>query len=122
MTSSLPTILLIEDEAVIRLGTIAMLEDGGYEVLEAGDASEALAILSGHPEIDVVLTDVEMPGVIDGLSLVEIINQDYPSIRCIVTSGKASLDDARQYGAKFYLPKPYSAATMEAALKDALAA
>src|SRR5580698_8037145 len=109
MTSSLPTILLIEDEAIIRLGTTAMLEDAGYEVMEAGDASEALAILSSHPEIDVVLTDVQMPGVIDGLNLVEIINQDYPAIRCIVTSGKASLGEAKQCGARSYLPKPYSA-------------
>jgi two-component system, response regulator PdtaR len=120
--TSLPTILLIEDEAVIRLNSAAMLADAGYDVLEAGDASEALALLSGHPEITLVLTDVQMPGVIDGLMLVEIINQDYPAIRSVVTSGKASWRDARQCGAQSYLPKPYSAEAMEAALKQALAA
>ena len=119
---SLPTVLLIEDEAVIRMRTAAMLEDAGYEVLEASDASEALALLSGHSEIKLVLTDVQMPGVIDGLALVEIIKADYPAVRSIVTSGLASLRQAKQCGAITYLPKPYNAKAMEAALKEAMAA
>src|ERR1700761_7159707 len=74
------TILLIEDEALIRLGTAAMLEDAGYCVLEAGDADEALSLLASHSEIDVVVTDVQMPGTIDGLVLVEIITREFPGI------------------------------------------
>jgi CheY-like chemotaxis protein len=116
------TILLIEDEPIIRLSTAAMLEDAGYDVLEAGDASEAMVVLSGHPEIRLVLTDVQMPGVIDGLGLVEIINHDYPAIRSIVTSGRSGPQEARQRGARSFLMKPYTAAAMEAALKEALAA
>jgi two-component system, response regulator PdtaR len=115
VTSS-STILLTEDEPVIRLGTSAMLEDAGYRVLEAGDASEALVLLSQHPEISLVLTDVQMPGAIDGLALVCIIQADYPKIRSIVTSGRSGSPEARQCGAAKFLPKPYTARTIQAAV------
>lgn len=119
---TIPTILLIDDEAVIRLSTAAMLEDAGYGVLEAADGSEALALLSSHPEISVVLTDVQMPGAIDGLDLVEIVQQDYPAIKSIVASGRSGLREARQSGAGGFLAKPYTAAAMHEALKKVLAA
>jgi CheY-like chemotaxis protein len=75
------TVLLVEDEGIIRMALAAILEDAGYEVLDAVDAEEALITLSGHPEVDVVVTDVQMPGKFDGLKLVELISQDYPLIR-----------------------------------------
>ncbi len=97
-----------------------MLEDAGYQVVEACDAREALEMLAAHPEISIVITDVQMPGSMDGLALVDIINVEYPAITTIVTSGRSGLPEARQCGASF-LPKPYSANSIQAAIKAALA-
>jgi two-component system, response regulator PdtaR len=111
------TILLIEDEALIRMATAAMLEDAGYCVLEGQDADAALEALCAHPEIDIVITDVQMPGKIDGLKLAQIIGQDYPRIQTVVTSGRASLSEARQCGAKKFLPKPYTADAIQSVVQ-----
>jgi CheY-like chemotaxis protein len=114
------TILLIEDESIIRMGTAAILEDAGYRVLEAGHAGEAIEILETHPEIDLVVTDVQMPGPVDGLGLVATIGHVHPRIRTLVTSGRATGQDARQCGANKFLSKPYSAADLQSAVQKTL--
>lgn len=122
MASARPstTILLIEDESLIRMGTVAMLEDAGHLVLEAANAEEALDVLHDHPEIRLVITDVQMPGVLDGLELVETMRRDYPEIRTLVTSGRASSRDAHDCGAHKFLSKPYSATELESVVEKLL--
>ncbi len=114
------TILLIEDEPLIRMATAAMLEDGGNSVLEADDAESALCMLEAHAEIDVVITDVQMPGKIDGLALVEVVRRDYPHVRSLVTSGRSCLQDAKKCGATGFLAKPYTALAIHSALQTVL--
>lgn len=114
------TILLIEDEGLIRMATAAMLEDAGYHVLEAMNADEALVTLEAGNEIDIVITDVQMPGKIDGLELVEIIASKYPRIPSLVTSGRASLQEARDCGARKFLTKPYTASAIQSAVEAVL--
>jgi DNA-binding NtrC family response regulator len=114
------TILLIEDEGIVRLGTTAILEDAGYRVLEAVNVAEASDLLRAHPEIGLVVTDVQMPGEIDGLGLVESMNRDYPEIPTLVTSGRASVNEARQSGADKFLAKPYSARDLESVVQATL--
>jgi DNA-binding NtrC family response regulator len=116
------TILLIEDEGLIRMATAAMLEDAGYRVREAMNADEALVALDADSHIDVLITDVQMPGKIDGLKLVEIITSKYPHILSLVTSGRASLNEARECGAKKFLTKPYTASAIQSAVEAVLAA
>jgi CheY-like chemotaxis protein len=111
------TILLVEDEGLIRMATAAMLEDEGYRVLEGTDADDALATLGAIANIDIVITDVQMPGKIDGLELVRIISHDYPHIQTLVTSGRASLNEARDCGAKKFLTKPYTASAIQSAVE-----
>ena len=65
------TILLVEDQTLVRLALAHHLGECGYAVLEAENADEALVLLGRHPEIDVVFTDVQMPGSMDGLGLAE---------------------------------------------------
>jgi two-component system, response regulator PdtaR len=115
------TILLIEDEGLIRMATAAMLEDAGYRVLEAMNADEALATLdTDGEEIDLVITDVQMPGKIDGLALVALISRKYPHIQALITSGRASVNEAWQSGAKKFLSKPYTAMAIQSAVKAVL--
>jgi CheY-like chemotaxis protein len=111
------TVLLVEDEGIIRMASASILEDAGYDVLEAVDAEEALATLNDHPEVDVVVTDVQMPGKLNGLKLIEVIAHDYPQVQTLVTSGRASLKEARESGAAKFLAKPYTAAGIQSAVR-----
>lgn len=73
-------VLVVEDEALIRLDAVHMIEDAGYEVVEAANADEAIRILEQHREIHVVFTDVNMPGSMDGLKLAHAIRNRWPHI------------------------------------------
>jgi CheY-like chemotaxis protein len=101
------TILVVEDEALIRMAVVELLEDAGYRVMEAGNSAQALTLFAANSQISIVLTDVEMPGRMDGLGLVGQVRRDRPSIRSIVVSGSASAKDAISAGATAFVPKPY---------------
>ena len=88
------TVLVVEDEIFIRMSTVASLEDAGLRVLEAANSAEALRILGQHPEISVLVTDVRMSGVMDGLALVSRVQREKPVIRSIVVSGNATASEA----------------------------
>jgi DNA-binding NtrC family response regulator len=112
------TILVVEDEFFIRTSAVATLEDAGFFVLEAKNSAEALEILSRRSEIDVLMTDVRMPGLMDGLALVAQVQIDHPAIRSIVVSGNASAEQARDVGAFGFVAKPYLAKTIVQAVRD----
>ena len=114
------TILVVEDEASIRMSTTATLEDAGFRVLEAGSSAEAIDILSHHGEVTIMMTDVNMPGPMNGLGLVSQVRRDHPDIRSIVVSGHSSAVDASKAGATGFLSKPYMAQTMVQAVNDTI--
>lgn len=84
------TILVVEDEVLIRLHVSDCLRDAGFEVLEATDVARALELLESNSSIDLVLTDVTLPGDLDGFALVEWIRVHRPGLPAILTSGKVS--------------------------------
>ena len=97
-------VLVAEDEALVRLRANDMLTDADYRVVEAQDGQEALAILGAKNTVRALLTDVNMPNV-DGLALAKIVQQRWPHIGIVVTSGMPrpfGLPD----GARF-ISKPY---------------
>ena len=112
------TVLMVEDEVLIRMSAAAMLEDAGFEVLEAGSSAEALKVLSQHKEIGVLMTDVRLPGEMDGLDLVTRVQRFHPDIRSLVVSGNASAAQAHDAGAAGFLRKPYMAHTLVRAVTD----
>ena len=112
------TILIVEDDPFIRMSTVATLEDAGFWVLEAQNSTEALDILSRHPEVSIMVTDVRMPGRMNGLALVARVRIDHPAIRAIVVSGNTSAEDASNAGALGFVAKPYLAQTMIQAVQD----
>lgn len=107
MPSPAHVVLVVEDEPILRLNAAEALKDAGCEAFEAAGSQEALDILSEHPEILVLFTDINMPGERDGLALAEVVHQRWPGIRLIHTSGReqpapADIPDDGQFIAKPY--------------------
>lgn len=84
------TILIVEDEPLIRFNLVDFFHDKNYIVFEADDADQAIAILDGHNDIRIVLTDVQMPGSMDGIKLAHYIRKRFPPTILVITSGVLS--------------------------------
>jgi len=112
------TILVVEDDAIIRMSSVATLEDAGFCVFAAKNSADAMEIMSRHDEIEIMLTDVRMPGSMDGLALTTRTRADYPAIRTIVISGNATAKQASDAGASGFVAKPYLPATIIRAIHD----
>lgn len=74
---SKPIALVVEDEPLIRMLAVVLVEDAGFEALEASTADEALAIIDARADIRVLFTDIEMPGSLSGLDLVEVVRDKW---------------------------------------------
>lgn len=95
-----------------------MLGDDGYLVLSAGTAQEALSLLGQHPEVDLIFSDVQMPGGCDGMTMVRELRRRAVAIPALLTSGGMSQADATALPAHTtFLPKPYSRSGLLAALQ-----
>ena len=87
---SRPVVLLVEDEPLVRTLQVDILRDSGFWVVEAQDADEAFEILMRRPDVKAVLTDVDMPGSIDGFEFARLVAQGWPDVGILVISGKAA--------------------------------
>jgi CheY-like chemotaxis protein len=96
------TILVVEDEAILRLWLAQALEQNGFHVLEAGTGNAAVEILNGASDVDLVFTDIRMPGTIDGVALMRWVRKERPKLKVIISSA-ICID-----GADATLVKPYS--------------
>jgi DNA-binding NtrC family response regulator len=100
------TVLIVEDEILIRMALADSLADKGYDVLEANDAHEAIAAL-GHHTVDAVITDIDMPGSVNGLDLARMVAATSHGPAVIIASGGHRLSQADiPEGARF-VQKPY---------------
>jgi CheY-like chemotaxis protein len=86
-------ILVVEDIPIIRMCALDLAIDAGFEALEASSADDAIRVLKARPDIRLVFTDVEMPGMIDGIKLSHYIRNRRPPVKLIVASGKAIGDE-----------------------------
>lgn len=112
MQVPIATVLVVDDDALIRMHMIDILEDAGFETLEAPHADEALLLLQAHPEIRAVVTDIEMPGETDGLKLAAIIRIRWPPCVLVIVSGNAGVLASDLPSEAVFLPKPVSAITL----------
>ena len=95
-----------------------MVRDAGFDVVEAGNADEAISILESRLDISVVFTDIQMPGSMDGLKLAAAIRGRWPPIQIVATSGLVKINkDDLPSGSRF-LPKPYSPSQIVGALRE----
>jgi DNA-binding NtrC family response regulator len=120
-----PTVLIVEDEALIRVAIADVLQDKGFRVLEAANANEAVEIIEKTSiEIDLVFTDVRMPGEMDGFGLLRWIQGCRPDLPVIVASGdigKANDANRLRIGDMF-LSKPYDLERMTRKIRETIAA
>ena len=84
---SRPVVLVVEDEVLLRWTAVAIIEEAGFDVVEAGTGIEAISVLEKRDDIRTVFTDVEMPGSINGIQLAHLISTRWPPIGIIATSG-----------------------------------
>ena len=113
-------VLVVDDDPLVRFATVQILADAGFEIIEAEDAAEALAILKNHDQgIDVLVTDVRMPGRMNGFELSSVAKRKWPELRVIVTSG--FFDRAGVPSGTNFLQKPYSACDLVKRVKQAAA-
>src|ERR1700709_1548649 len=94
VTAALPTVLIVEDEMILRMRAVDIVEDAGFSPIEAVNADDALAILESRSDIELLFTDIQMPGSIDGLNLAYAVHERWPSIKIILVSGQLKLTDA----------------------------
>ena len=118
-----PTILVVEDDVLIRSVVAGYLRDCGFDVIEANGADEAIRMLQAEVRIDVVFSDIQMPGSMDGFGLAQWVRRERPSLKVILTSGAVRMPEAAGGPARDgpFLAKPYDHAELERHIRTLLA-
>jgi len=113
-----PAVLVVEDDFLLRMHAAEMIAAAGFEVVEAGNADEAIEILEKRSDIVVVFTDIQMPGSMDGLKLARAVRGRWPPIKIVATSGRLNVGESDLPEGGRFLPKPYSAHEITGLLRE----
>ena len=103
-----PVVLVVEDEELLRLCAANLLEDAGFEVVEAPDANAALKMMESRPEVRVLFTDIQMPGKLDGIELARKVHEQWPNVLLLVTSFALRPPKSEIADHGHFLAKPYT--------------
>lgn len=117
MNNGKAVVLIVEDSTIVRMGAVDLVLSAGYEALEANDAEGAIRILEARNDVDIVFTDVRMPGTMDGIKLSHYIHDRWPPVKLIVASGEAILEESSLPTGSRFFSKPYD----ERSITDAMA-
>jgi two-component system, response regulator PdtaR len=109
--------LTVEDEFLISEYLSGILIDAGYDVIATANADEAIAILEQRNDIRLVITDINMPGSMDGLKLAAAVKGRWPPINIIIATGKGRPRDDQMPAEAEFLPKPYMRKQVLAAVR-----
>jgi two-component sensor histidine kinase/DNA-binding NarL/FixJ family response regulator len=117
-SAALRAVLVVEDEMMLRMRAVDMIEDAGFTPVEAVNADDALAILESRSDIELLFTDIQMPGSMDGLNLAHAVHQRWPLIKIILVSGQLKLTDADKPADSRFFGKPIEVKQMIAEMQD----
>jgi CheY-like chemotaxis protein len=120
MSDNKPVILVVEDEPLLRFHAADVLEDEGFAVAEAADADAALEVLEQRSDVQLLFTDVQMPGRLDGMALVRHVHERWPHILLVITSGRARPGISEIPDAGRFLAKPYRPLELVAQMNELL--
>jgi CheY-like chemotaxis protein len=104
--------LIVEDQPFAGLVASDILRESGFDTFHAYDAKDAAALLDQHPEIEVMMTEVDLPGPVDGLELARQVSQARPNVKLVVTAGAALTQSEVPDGA-CVLRKPYASGELQ---------
>jgi CheY-like chemotaxis protein len=111
-------VLVVEDESLLRMNAVEIIEEAGFDVVEAGNAEQAIILLESRADICVIFTDIQMPGSMDGLKLAAAVRDRWPPIKIMATSGHYAIRDGDLPEGGIFLPKPYTSERISVALRD----
>jgi two-component sensor histidine kinase/CheY-like chemotaxis protein len=117
-SAALRAVLVVEDEMLLRMRAVDMVEDAGFTPIEAVNADDALAILESRSDIELLFTDIQMPGSMDGLKLAYAVHQRWPLIKIILVSGQLKLTDSDKPPDSRFFGKPLEVKQMIAEMQD----
>ena len=112
------SVLIVEDEALVRLVAVSMLQDAGFDTLEADTAEDALHLLEEHDEVRVLFSDIQLPGRMDGLGLARAVHDRWPGIGLVLTSGGLKIRKEQIPDDGTFLAKPYDGDEMVDAVRE----
>lgn len=115
-----PWLLVVEDEAFVRWVAASALREAGYHVIEAANGDEAAELIRAGVQIDLLFSDVRMPGELDGLTLLKFVQTAQPDVPVLITSGHTDPATMLGSGAFRFLRKPYKLDTLVGLVADAL--
>jgi CheY-like chemotaxis protein len=116
-----PVVLLAEDEPPVRMFNADVLDEAGYRVVEAANGEEAVSLFEARPDVRGVITDVEMPGSVDGFALARYVADRRPFVGVLIVSGRVRPRAEDMPDKSGFLAKPYSGTDLLQALRDVLA-
>ncbi len=112
-----PTVLVVEDEMLLRMRAVDIVEDAGFSALEAVNAADALTLLESRSDIELLFTDIQMPGSMNGLKLAHAVHVRWPAIKIILVSGQVTPNEEDRPAESRFFGKPLEVQQMIAELQ-----
>lgn len=119
MSSTLTTrivVLVVEDEPLLRIDAVDMVEDAGYEAVQAGNSAQAIEALESRDDIRIVISDIHMPPGMDGISFVSLARERWPHLHIVLVSGNVDRAEVRLPQGGVFFSKPYRQSDLMRAL------
>jgi CheY-like chemotaxis protein len=120
-SSNRTVVLVVEDEPLLRIDAVDMVEDAGYEAVQAGNSAQAIKALEERDDIRIIMSDIHMPPGMDGISFVSLARERWPDIHIVLVSGNVDRANVRLPQGGIFFSKPYRQSDLVRAL-DRLAA
>jgi two-component system, response regulator PdtaR len=111
-------VLLVEDEPLVRMLGTDVLEDAGFKVIEAENGDAAVTVLEARTDVQVLFTDVDMPGSLDGLALAWLARERWPQVAIVIVSGKVRPGPGDMPPGGHFVPKPYQPNAVVELIRD----
>jgi len=109
-------VLVVEDDPFVRMDAVDMVEEAGFQAIEASNAVEAIEIMEARPDIRILFTDIDMPGSMDGLALARAVRDRWPPVHIIIASGHVRVASRDLPSRALFFAKPYQRGAIKAAL------
>jgi CheY-like chemotaxis protein len=113
MTSSRPAALIVEDQPFVGMVASDILRESGFETFHAYDAEAAAQMLDEHPEIEVLVTEAQLPGTVTGLELCRRVSRERPGVQLVVTAASPELHQDNVPSGARVLRKPYASGELQ---------